>query len=201
MKTVILVFLLFWLVSQITMNLFYFSENYAGYQSIDRYFLYYNPFLHLNSFCIGLMFGLIFINKQQFFNKNYDLAILAVFAVCSVLVYIFRDFMVHNGFFAIPFGILIYLVAANNGKMTKFFRNKWLAHLGEISFAMYLLQNPVFISLKKTFSIFGINAPYLFFFLGFIILLVFSHFTYLYFEKPARNWIKNKNIRNIKLKL
>lgn len=190
MKTVILVFLIFWLISQIAINAFYFSESYGGYDSLDRYFLYYNPFLHLNSFCIGLMFGLIFIRKKQFFNKNYDFHILVVLAINLVFVYIFQEFMVHNGFFAIPFSILIYLVAANNGKLTKILRHRWLIHLGEISFAVYLLQNPVFISVKKVFSVFKIDAPYFLFFVGCLILLVVSHFTYQYLEKPLRERIR-----------
>lgn len=196
MNSVIWIFLSFWLFSQIGMNWFYFSDYYGGYDSLDRYFLFYNPLLHLNSFCIGLMFGLIFINKKQYFNKNYDLAVIVTFAISAVLVYIFRDFMVHNGFFSIPFGILIYLIAANNGKLTKLFRNRWLIHLGEISFALYLLQNPVFIALRKVFEIFNLEAPYFLFFLGCIILLIASHFTYLYVEKPMRN-----KLRNLRLKI
>ena len=154
-KTVISVFIIFWLICQMGMNLFYFSKYYDGYESLSRYFLYYNPFLHLNSFCIGLTFGILFNKHKKSAYKNYDLKIIAVFIFCSILVYFFHNLFMHNGLLAIPFGLMIYWIASNDGKLTQLFRHRWLIHLGEISFAVYLLQTPIFLATKK--NIFNIR--------------------------------------------
>ncbi len=97
----------------------------------------------------------------------------------------------HNGLLAIPFGLMIYWIASNDGKLTQLFRHRWLIHLGEISFAVYLLQTPIFLATKKIFSTLEIEAPYFMFFLGFTLLLISSHVTYLFIEKPLRLKIKN----------
>ena len=60
LKYIAIFTLSFWLICQIGMNIFYFSEYYGGHNSLDRYFLKYNPFLHLNSFLVGILFGLIY---------------------------------------------------------------------------------------------------------------------------------------------
>ena len=70
LKYIAIFTLSFWLISQIGMNIFYFSEYYGGYNSLDRYFLKFNPFLHLNSFLVGILFGLIFQNIQLFNFKK-----------------------------------------------------------------------------------------------------------------------------------
>lgn len=185
------VFFIFWAISQIGMSLFYHSSSYGGYQSLDRYFLFYNPFLHFSTFLIGLWFGKFFKENYTKFSRNYDISILVVFIVCTILVYLLKDQFLHNGLLAIPFAILITLVALNTGRLTKLFNKKAFVYLGEISFAMYLLQNPVYIALRKIFKTFGLNDnAYLIFFVGLFLLIIASHLTYKYVEIPLKNRIK-----------
>ena len=70
------------------------------------------------------------------------------------------------------------------------FNNKNLIYLGEISFALYLLQIPIGMILTKIFSATGIKNHTLFFCLSFIVVMIASHFSYKYIEIPARNKIK-----------
>lgn len=196
-KNIAIVFICFWAIMQLIMNYYFLSPYYSGYNSLDRYFLYYTPFLHLHTFCIGLLFGKYFLKNFRKISQNYDLAILGVFIFSTILVYIMDGLFLHNGIFALNFGLLIFLIAANTGKLTQLFNNKKLIYLGEISFSMYLFQNPVFIVLKKIFKIvYNGNEynEYLFFFIGFFILIFVSHLAYKYIETPMRD-----KIRNIKL--
>lgn len=193
-KSTIIIFII-WLLFQIGMNVYYFSEQYGGYKSLDRYFLYYNPILHVSTFFVGMWFGNYFRKNNTKLNRNYDWHILILLILSSVLVYLASDLFIHNGLLAIPFALLILLVALNSGKLTQLFNHKWLIYLGEISFALYLLQNPVYIFLRKVFDGLGINKDgYLLFFVGLIVLLIASHFTYKYVEIPMKNRIRKINI-------
>lgn len=188
--TTIVIFLI-WVVSQVSMNLYYFSSSYGGYDSLDRYFLYYNPLLHVSTFFIGLWFGQFFRNNYQRLSRNYDVQIIVLFMLTTVLVYLLDGMFLHNGLLAIPFALLILLLASNNGKLTEVFNHKCFVYLGEISFALYLLQNPVFIFLRKVFTVLGLNTNgYLLFITGLICLLISSHLTYKFIEIPMKNKVR-----------
>ncbi|MBW1619332.1 acyltransferase family protein [Empedobacter falsenii] len=185
------IFFIFWAISQIGMSMFYHSTSYGGYQSLDRYFLYYNPFLHFSTFLIGLWFGKFFKENYTKLVGNYDVLIFVVFALCTILVYLLKDQFLHNGLLAIPFAFLISLVALNTGRLTKLFNKKAFIYLGEISFAMYLLQNPIYIALRKVFKVIGLSDNgYLIFFVGLIVLIIASHLTYRFIEIPMKNRIR-----------
>ena len=192
LKYIAIFTLSFWLVCQIGMNIFYFSEYYGGYNSLDRYFLKFNPFLHLNSFLVGILFGLVFQNMHLFNFKagNYDILVIITTLGIILLIYLTRNLLIHNGFHSITFGGLILLITLNTGRITKIFNNKHLIYLGEISFALYLLQIPIGMILTKIFSATGIKNHTLFFCLSFIVVMIASHFSYKYIEIPARNKIK-----------
>ncbi|MGC4130493.1 MAG: acyltransferase [Bergeyella sp.] len=182
--------LLFWLMCQIGFNLYYFSDSY-GDERLDRYFLNHNPFFHLNSFLVGIAGGLFYTSKGKYMQKNYDLLIVFIFALICSLIFIFRDYFLHNGFMAIPFVMLILFLSMNTGFITKIFSSPTAIYLGEISFAVYLLQSPVYQLVRKILSVLNIDIPYLVFFTGLAVLLVLSHLTYKYFETPLRVKIKN----------
>ncbi|MDY3521217.1 acyltransferase [Riemerella anatipestifer] len=195
-KVVAPIIILFWLASQVLMNLFYLSPSYndtieGGKDfSIEHLFLFYNPLFHLNQFCIGLLFGKYFINNYQKVKNNYDIAIIVVFTVTCIMVYCFRDLLVHNGLIAVNFAVLIFFISANEGKITRLFRKKIFVYLGEISFAIYLLQKPVFDVTEKAFRVLHIVNPYLIFFSSLFVLIVCSHYTYQWVEIPCKEKIK-----------
>lgn len=195
----LLIVVSFWMIFQWGMNLFYLSRSYGGGSSWDRYFLHYNPFFHLNSFLVGLAFAGIYKRYEPQLRKKYDLLIILVFLLTCVMIYIFRNYLLHNGLLAINFGLLILLIAANSGFITKLFNNKILIHLGNISFAIYLLQNPVFIFFRKIFSALHIQNDYILFAVAFPALLICSHYTYHYIEVFWQRKIRGKSIAEINL--
>lgn len=191
--------ILFWLICQIGMNVFYTSSLYGGNESLDRYFLHYNPFLHLNSFLVGILFAAIFKGYQLTLSRNLDLPVFLMIGINCWMIYALKDFLLHDGLLAFNFGLLILLIAANKGRITKLFNHKTFIHLGNISFAMYLLQNPVFIFLKKVLSAVNIQNDYILFVVGFPALLICSHFTYRLIEIPFQKKIRGKsNIVHLK---
>lgn len=195
----VLMVVILWMIFQIGMNLFYTSTSYGGENSLDRYFLHYNPFFHLNSFLVGLLFAGIYKRFSSKLNKNFDLLIFLVFLLTFGMIYFLRNYLLHNGLLAFNFGLIILLIAANNGRITKLFNHKIAIHLGNISFAMYLLQNPIFIFFKKVLSIFNSPNEYVLFAVAFPVLLICSHFTYRLIEIPWQKKIRGKgNIVHLK---
>jgi peptidoglycan/LPS O-acetylase OafA/YrhL len=193
-KVVISLIFTIWVIAQIVMNIYYFSPYYLGEESISWYFLYFNPVPNFSSFLMGCLGGYIYTNQNTMKIKNYDIHIIIICIVTIVFVLIGKQLLLHNGLLAINFLSIIFLLSLNNGYITKIFNHRVFIHLGEISFALYILQNPVFIFLKKINNFVGIQNDYLFFIIGVIILLYFSHLTYTYFEKPLQ--IKIKKITN-----
>lgn len=184
----------FWMVSQFAMNWYYFSSSYGGYDTLDRYFLKYNPFLHFNAFLIGILFGYLLNNrtKLNLKVKNYDLPILFLTLAIVVSIVFVRNLFLHNGLFAIPFAGVMLLLSLNSGRITKIFNNKHLIYLGEISFSFYLLQMPISQVLKKIFSVMKINIDESLFFIVvlLVITLVCSHVVYKFIEVPMRDRIR-----------
>lgn len=185
-------FISFWIFCQSLMNQYYFSDHYGGDNTLDRYFLFFNPAFHISTFFIGILFGHIFIENKDRLNRNNDILIFLIFAASAISVVLMDEkFFLHNGLLAVPFGLLIMAVAGNTGKLTNLFNHKTMVHLGDISFAMYLLQNPVFHLSGKILKVANISNPFVIFFSGVVVLLAASHFTYQFIEIPLRDKIRN----------
>ena len=84
------------------------------------------------------------------------------------------------------------LLSINNGYITRLFKNKKLVFLGEISYGIYILQDPFFriissYSVKKYFKV----SDYSFIFFSRLLVLIFiSALVYNFFEKPMKSKIK-----------
>lgn len=194
LKTNAIWIILFWIVSQIIFNCIMHSniiiENYPpGVIS-------YHPLMHLNSFLIGNLAGLFFVKNLKDQQGNYLIPIL----ICLLLLVLALRFPTgldfHNGLFAIFFIPLIIFISLSTDKLTIFFTRKQFVFLGEISFGIYILQFPVW----AIFSDFRLNTYLgtdrevdytLTFIIRLLILFIASILSYLLFEKPMRNIIKN----------
>ena len=58
-----------WLISQISFNLYYFTDDYK-HPSFESFLLRYNPLFHLNSFLVGILGGYFYNNGRC--NQNYN---------------------------------------------------------------------------------------------------------------------------------
>lgn len=201
LKKMFLYVLLFWILSQIIYLL-------ARNQEIE-FFIYdykeikYLPILHLNEFLIGNIAGLFYLslikNNKNF--KNYTLHLLFVIVLLIVLLKFPFGIDYHNGFLSIIFSILILLLALDNGKISKFFQNKMLIFLGEISYGIYVFQEAIWMVFSdsrflKYLHLSKVENYTLLFLIRVIILIVFSSFTYFYIETYFRDKIRNINLKN-----
>jgi peptidoglycan/LPS O-acetylase OafA/YrhL len=182
--------LLLWGITQICFNVLLHSDFYTGFLTNSYHFLYFFPLFHLNEFILGNIAGLFFLRYLPKGKKSYDVVLLCLFA--GLVFYLSKPerFSAHNGLLAIVFIPMILLLCWNTGKITKLFSMKFFVFLGEMSYAMYLLQNPVFsfsISILKRIGITDLTAC---FYIRLFLLLIASALCYAFFEKPARNWIR-----------
>ena len=183
------VIICFWVISQTYMNWFYLSHLVSIY---EKFFLMYNPLLHLNQFCIGLLLGKYLVLNHSKLKGKYDIAIIIAVLLTVAMIYCLKNFFVHNGLIAINFVVIISLISINEGLITKVFRTKIFIYLGEISFAIYLLQTVVFDLSLKIFKVIHITNAYLVFFTSLMILIIAAYFSYKYIEIPLKNKIRNK---------
>jgi len=154
------------------------------YPSRRHEFIYYHPVFHLNLFMVG-MCGAYVMERVKKLSSNF--AALLVFAVIVLLInYMPSGISMHNGLLAPLFLLLIVLIA---GKDPRLLNAAPLVFLGEISYGIYILQEPVH------YYIYHFNEDYLhlggpaFFYLYLAILLLCSAISYRLVELPLRNWL------------
>lgn len=198
-NTIIPIFLI-WILSQIILHLF-FLGNIDSRFPLDQKDLLYFPLLHLNEFLMGNLAGLYFVNRTNSTPKKYDLQILMVTLIIILVLRFPIGLIYHNGLLALLFIPLIILISLNDGVITTFFNNKTCVFLGEISFGIYILQNPVWLwisdyRLDKYFHIDKTEDFTLAFFIRLLSLLLLSSMSYVYFETPLRKKIKNIHFRS-----
>jgi peptidoglycan/LPS O-acetylase OafA/YrhL len=191
--------IIIWLFSQI---LFFLLLNHSYFKEfpLSSKDLSYFPLMHLNEFLIGNLAGIYFINKKTK-PQNFDIQITVIILTIIVALKYPIGLNFHNGLLAIFFIPLIILIASNNGNLTTFSNHKTCIFLGEISFGIYILQNPVWqwisdYRLEKYLHIDKVENSTLSFFVRLFVLILFSSLSYLYLETPIRNRIKKLQLKN-----
>lgn len=169
-----------------------YTDSTTAYMSKEAVFdfIYYFPLLHLPQFIIGNAAG-FFYRKYSGGKRNYDVPVLMM-AILFIVALKYPVLNYHNGVLAIVFVPFIYFLAANTGYITQILSNRYLVFLGEISFAIYVLQAPVFTVVKLACQILlhTTDSDALNFWIAITALLIASAFAHIYVEKPMRNRIR-----------
>lgn len=187
-KTIWIVTIMIWLITQVFSNLYPIYGAYEGPHTKSHEFLYYFPLWHLNEFLIGNLAGMFFVKNCK--QRNYDVQVVLIFFLI-LLTLMFVPLFYHNGLMALLFVPAILLISANNGRITKLFSMKLLEYLGEISYAVYITHIPVLYLLRAflkwqgyQFSIDLVFAIYI------VVMLICSAVFYQCIEKPMRNVLR-----------
>lgn len=165
--------------------------HFFAHEKSNENFLFYFPLLHLNQFLIGNLAGLLFVKYGTGKQRNYD-GLILLLTGCFLLSILFKPQFLnyHNGLLAIVFIPIILLMALNTGLITKIFNHKFLVYLGEISYGIYILQVPVYMSIKYLLNTAGITGDLVTFVIGITGLLFVSALSYEFIETPLREKIK-----------
>lgn len=191
-KSIWVITILIWLITQVFSNFYVKSLWYEGPHTKSHEFGFYFPLMHLNEFLIGNLAGMYFV--KNFKQKNYDVPVIILFmAVLLALIFIPLNF--HNGLMAVLFIPLIILISYNNGILTRLFSLKPLEYLGEISYAIYIVHIPVLYIIREILKwqhlLLDIDTV---FWIYIAVLLIISALFYQWVEKPLRDYLKKLKI-------
>ncbi|SFN47667.1 Peptidoglycan/LPS O-acetylase OafA/YrhL, contains acyltransferase and SGNH-hydrolase domains [Chryseobacterium oleae] len=192
-KSIWVIGIVLWIVTQVFSHLYAASPSYKGPHTESHEFLYYFPVMHISEFLVGNLAGLFFVN--HFKQKNYDVPVILIFAAI-MLALIFVPLFYHNGLMAVLFIPLIILLSWNNGLVSRLFSLKPLEYLGEASYAVYITHIPVLYILREVLKWqdyqLNINSV---FWIYLVALIITSMLFYQFIEKPLRDLLKKVNIR------
>ncbi|SEU22304.1 acyltransferase family protein [Stigmatella erecta] len=157
--------------------------------------LKFNPLLRLPEFLMGLVLGRLFLGESP--SPRHSGALLApaaavlllgAFAMSPSIPFV----LLHNALLAPAFAALVYGLARGGGALGWVLSRPLLLRLGEASYALYILQYPVW---KASQALAEAVAPWVDFrapkplfavYLGLLVGL--SWLTYRWFEMPMRAW-------------
>lgn len=162
--------------------------------------IYYFPLTHLCCFLLGIS-GAMYFKKQTFpSNKFLSIFIVLLLALLNnyqALINATLNIKIAFAsiFYAPLFLLLIMSIASDRSVITNILKKKPLVLLGESSYALYILQAPVFCAYQIYLASKLQLEPLPNFLACFTILTLVSIFFFLLFEKPI-----NKHIRNLSIK-
>lgn len=147
----------------------------------------FNPLARLPEFVIGLALGYHFVKSDAAetpvrgdWMSAVALVVIALMLGFSAhLPYLF----LHNGLMAPAFGLLMYGLASG-GWISHVFSNRLFVLLGNASYAMYLIQAPVFTWLQSA----GVIGKPHYVTIYLLVLVIAAVLVFQFFEKPAKEW-------------
>ncbi|AZB01065.1 acyltransferase [Chryseobacterium joostei] len=190
-KSIWVVTIIIWIITQVFCNLYADSSYYKGPHTESHELLYYFPLMHINEFLVGNLAGLYFVKNSG--QKNFDIPVIIIFAAILVSL-IFVPLFYHDGLMALLFIPLIILISRNNGTLTKLFSLKPLEYLGEASYAVYITHIPILYILREILKEYHLDINTIFG-IYIIVLIMTSILFYQFIEKPLRDYLKKLNIR------
>ncbi|MCQ9640294.1 acyltransferase [Chryseobacterium sp. WG14] len=185
-KSIWVITIIIWIVTQVICSLYAGSQYYEGPHTESHELLYYFPLMHINEFLVGNLAGLFFVKNHK--QKNYDVPVIVIFLLI-LLALIFVPLFYHNGLMALLFIPLIVLISKNNGTLTRIFSLKPLEYLGEASYAVYITHIPILYILREILEPYNLGIDNIFWiYMG--TLIITSALFYQFIEKPLRDYLK-----------
>lgn len=164
---------------------------------IVKAILLYFPLWHINGFIFGMFCGKLIVEpittktkKLVFFNFILGLG-------TAILILIIGEkrlcYYGHNGLFSPLFVVGCYYLANSKGWLVKLISKKTFLVLGEASYALYILQWPVYIFAMLLLDKKALMASDFYLYLS--MLLVLSILFYRFYEKPLHRKLKSIKIK------
>lgn len=201
-KKLTIISLVFYLFSQAILSNLLNYKFYNGFPSISHDLIYYFPLSHSCSFFLGVSGGYIYVKHTQFFNKTGFLPIIVLISTFFVTCLTLQNSRAISGivgfplaygssFYSLLFILLILSVAYSKSILTSFMSMPFFVLLGESSYALYILQKPLYTIYHKYIArhfVLSLDGHFYFFIFLHILLsiLVFYHI-----ERPCKKMILN----------
>jgi peptidoglycan/LPS O-acetylase OafA/YrhL len=191
--------------------------NHTSYEKFPTIFhdtLYYSPLFHYCSFILGVTGGYIYVKKQSYFHKTTIFSLIIMILVFFTTYYLLQHpellsttlnttLAYKSSFYALLFLIFILSIAHTHNFITKLLSFRLFTILGESSYALYILQFPIYIIYTKYISNYlnleGNNDFYAYL----IMLIGIAIMAFYLIEKPLNRLIRYtipNHISNLKSK-
>ena len=153
-KRVLLTGIIFWLITQTVLIVLLNTAFYKGYPSSSHDFIYYFPPSHLCSFILGICGAYFLINRKDpvpmTYAKSFSFILLLIAVLVIAMEYqseydeaILLKLPFETSFYAPLFLLLIMAFCISDNRIAALLSLKPFVYLGEISFAVYIMQSPV----------------------------------------------------------
>jgi len=146
--------------------------------------------MHLNSFVIGIAGGVLFrahvVHRRDAQGWGWTLVVGSLAALLALSAHDDGG-LFHNGLLAPLFLLGIVGLALDTSWLSRVFSNKLCLALGNMSFGVYILQEPVMLSLMAAIGRIA-RAP-VFFFPYLLILLFVSALAVSFIEQPMHRFL------------
>ena len=192
----------FWLFSQV-LHIYLLNNRYQPYPSPEHDFVYYFPLFHLNAFLLGMAFGVIFKRHRLRYEfkpwVTFCGVLICLIGICVGIMYwheitglLGLTMAPTNGALSPLFGLFIILLSLDTSVLSRILQHKTLVLLGEASYAIYILQEPISqIYYYRIAEWTGLSGNIHFYiFVG--LLIVISLVMYRWVENPARMWLRKQ---------
>jgi peptidoglycan/LPS O-acetylase OafA/YrhL len=159
--------------------------------SAARAFINYCPLWHLNQFFVGIAAGMITLRLRPT-QPVVAAAGIAISAYALIYLQVRHPSAVYAvGGIAPLYALFIVCLYWDRSALTKLLSHRYLRFLGEMSYAIYLLQIPVMTISLSSFAELGLSPP-LATLLGIGVLLLTSAFVYQWVERPLRTVLRGR---------
>ena len=150
----------------------------------------YNPLMHLNSFIIGIGGGLIFMRSSSKYEHSWIPLAMILLSLLLIVIIIYSPLIQYarNGLLSPIFIFLIIGLSLDTSFLSRFLSSKLLVFLGEISFALYIFQVPVYEVAASLMKRLDVQKPAYCFYSYMVILIVLSTCIHTFIEKPVRRF-------------
>lgn len=204
-RTMLLFTAAVWLLSQVVYQWGY-RRLLAHDPVLSHELLHYNPLLHLNAFVIGICAGLLvkrhWPSLQKLLGAHHRDVTLIVLCLSAVLAIVLMTRLnrvadpillsTTNGLIAPLFAVFVAALSIDSSRLSSVLRMAPFVLLGEISYAIYILQIPVTWLLRETFAGERTIAPAALFAIYLVVLTAVSLLVYRYYERPLRAGLRRR---------
>jgi peptidoglycan/LPS O-acetylase OafA/YrhL len=193
-----------WLLTQVVYHWGY-RRLLAHEPLVSHELLHYDPLLHLNAFLIGMCMGIGVKRNARYlqtFAARHRLATLAVLSLSAAVAILLMTRLnrvsdpvllsTTNGLIAPLFAVFVAALSIDGSRLSSVLRLAPFVLLGEISYAIYILQIPVAWFLRNMFSGQWTVAPATLFVIYLVVLIAASFLVYRYYEKPLRAGLRRR---------
>jgi peptidoglycan/LPS O-acetylase OafA/YrhL len=153
--------------------------------------LLYAPIFRLAEFALGIVLGVLFL-RQHVRVPGWTALPLAL-GIVLILTFVPNEAypLVHNGLLDPVFGLLILALAGGGSILQHLLSKPWLVLLGEASYSLYILQEPIWRTLNATVARLGLDARTPVFIAAYLLIAIgLSVLSYRLLEVPARNALR-----------